>query len=506
MPTLQQRLWRGLGVALLVVALLPPASAAAAPLDRPIAGGYFFTQTAGRDGNLGYRVTNEAGVRFWDEFQRLGGVDALGYPVSRRFVKDGFVVQAMQKGVLQWRPDADRAWLTNVFDELHAAGKDGWLAEVRSTPPPLPDDWDAGKSWQEVVRTRLALLDADPAIRERYFSVDDPMTFFGLPTSPVTDQGNHRAVRLQRAVIQLWKVDVPWARAGQTTVANGADIAKEAGLFAAAAVAAETADGGAGPARVEPSSRGAAPTAAVDQINRHRAQMGLPPVRSDPALERAAMAHAAYYRQNAAGMSGMGLHQEQAGRPGFTGEDWGARARAAGYRATVDENVGLVADPARVVEAFVDTVNHRWNMLHPSAVAVGYGIDTAQPIDVLDIGFDRGAGSTAQPAVYPAPNQAGVPRLSYVAETPDPAPGLPRPLGYPITATFPLRASVEWGQPSLVDDAGQPVPFSVATKAWLRGQAIVPHQPLRGGAVYRATVRGKVDGRAFEYGWSFTTA
>ena len=35
----------------------------------------------------------------------------------------------------------------------------------------------------------------------------------------------------QRAVIQQWKVDVPWARAGETTVANGGDVAKEAGLL-----------------------------------------------------------------------------------------------------------------------------------------------------------------------------------------------------------------------------------------------------------------------------------
>ena len=29
---------------------------------------------------------------------------------------------------------------------------------------------------------------------------------------------------------------------------------------------------------------------------------------------------------------------------------------------------------------------------------------------------------------------------------------------------------------------------------------------LEAGATYRATVRGKVDGKPFEYGWSFTTA
>jgi uncharacterized protein YkwD len=512
-----------LALAVLAATIGPAFDASAAPLDKPVANGYFFTQTAGRDGSAGFRVTDEGGVRFWSEFQRLGGVAALGYPVSRRFEKDGFVVQAMQKGVLQWRPDSGQAWLTNVFDEMHRAGKDKFLAEVRQTPAPLPDDWDKGKSWDQTVKTRLALLDTNPAIRDRYFSVADPMTFFGLPTSPVTDQGNHYAVRLQRAVIQQWKQDVPWAKAGETTVANGADIAKEAGLFSGEAVQAEGADGKVEAPRAEPAPRGgerpapvaappqSAPSAsatqqAVDRLYHYRAIMGIAPIKADAALEKAAMGHAAYYRLNFAGMAGMGLHKQSPGAAGFTGEDWTARARAAGYRGTVDENVGLAASPARVVDAFVDTVNHRWNMLHPSAVHLGYGIDTTKPIDVMDVGFDRGAGSTDKPAVYPGPNQAGVPTGSHIWETPDPAPGLPRPLGYPITATFALRANVEFGQPSLTDDAGQPVAHSVTTKSWLKGQSIIPHRPLKAGAAYKATVRGKVDGRAFEYTWSFTTA
>jgi uncharacterized protein YkwD len=510
-----------LALAVLAALIGPAVEASAAPLERPVANGYFFTQTAGRDGNAGFRVTDEGGVRFWSEFQRLGGVAALGYPVSRRFEKDGFVVQAMQKGVMQWRPDKGQAWLTNVFDEMHHAGKDKFLAEVRQTPAPLPDDWDKGKSWEQTVKSRLALLDANPAIRERYFSVADPMTFFGLPTSPVTDQGNHYAIRLQRAVIQQRKHDVPWAKAGETTVANGADIAKEAGLFPGDAVKAEAADGqgAAAPAApapapaAQPAAPPPAPAAsasatqqAVDRLNHYRAIMGIAPIKADAALEKAAMGHAAYYRLNFAGMAGMGLHKQNPGAPGFTGEDWSARARAAGYRGTVDENVGLAASPARVVDAFVDTVNHRWNMLHPSAVHLGYGIDTTKPIDVMNVGFDRGAGATDKPAVYPGPNQGGVPTGSHIWETPDPAPGLPRPLGYPITATFPLRANVQFDQPSLTDPAGQPVAHSVTTKSWLKGQSIIPHRPLQPGATYKATVRGKIDGKPFEYSWSFTTA
>src|SRR5262249_29981655 len=159
-------------------------------------------------------------------------------------------------------------------------------------------------------------------------------------------------IRLQRAVIQQWKQDVPWAKAGQVTVANGADIAKEAGLFPAEATRPETPGGAdvaaapptagpagsapsaaasaapprAGPAGSAPSAPGAPPAAAaqtssaptsaaagqaaapsagaqaaLDRVNYYRALMGLPPLRLDAALAQAAGAHAAYYRQNGAG-------------------------------------------------------------------------------------------------------------------------------------------------------------------------------------------------------------
>jgi hypothetical protein len=214
----------------------PPANL---PLDHEIPNGWFYSQTAGRDGIGGFAVADEGGIRFWSEFKRLGGVQAVGYPVSRRFKHKGFTVQAFQKGILQWRPEVGQAWFTNVFDELHEAGKDDWLLQHRSTPRPLNSSMDDGKAWAQVIVGRLALMAPQAAIKQQYGAVSDPMTFFGLPTSKVEDQGNHWAVRLQRAVIQLWKVDVPWAKAGQTTVANGGDVAKEAGLLPLEAVASQ---------------------------------------------------------------------------------------------------------------------------------------------------------------------------------------------------------------------------------------------------------------------------
>ena len=73
-----------------------------------------------------------------------------------------------------------------------------------------------------------------------YFASGDPLTIFGLPTSRVEDMGNHYALRTQRAVFQQWKENVPWASAGQVTIANGGMIAQELGWLPGEAVQPES--------------------------------------------------------------------------------------------------------------------------------------------------------------------------------------------------------------------------------------------------------------------------
>jgi hypothetical protein len=212
-------------LALVVALALLPVPAAASE-DYAVPGGRYFPQAGG------FAITDEAGVPLWSEFERLGGVGTLGYPISGRFERDGFVHQAVQRAILQWRPEQKRAVLANVLDDLSKAGRDDWLLHAKQTPKPLEPDADAGRPFEEVVKRRQALLDADESIKRRYFASPDPLTFFGLPTSPIQDMGNHLAVRLQRGVIQKWKVDVPWAKTGEVTLANAGDLAKEAGLLA----------------------------------------------------------------------------------------------------------------------------------------------------------------------------------------------------------------------------------------------------------------------------------
>lgn len=223
--------WRLLAFSLILPLVVPAASTSAQTQpDWDIPNGHFFTQTGG-SGGTGYAVTDDRGVKFWSEFKRLGGVTVTGYPISQRFEWDGFVVQVFQRAVFQWRPEVGRVAFVNVFDRLDEMGANGWLLAARQTPP--PEHWnDAGLPPDEIAPRRLAVLDAYPPIRAAYFGVPgDPIQAYGLPTSHVVDMGNHLAVRTQRAVFQLWKEDVPWARRGEVTVALGGQIAKEAGLL-----------------------------------------------------------------------------------------------------------------------------------------------------------------------------------------------------------------------------------------------------------------------------------
>ncbi len=228
---------RGLSALLILaflLSLLPAQMAgAASPLDYDIPNGHFYQQANGRggEGNTGFAVTDNDNVLFWTWFNRLGGVNAVGYPVTHRFQWKGFTVQAFQKVVFQWRPESGQVMFVNLFDEMSAAGKDDWLYNVRMTPRSLDWSSDSGKPWGHVLANHLAILDQYPAIKQSYYGqVGDPVTMNGLPMG-VQEFPNAVVVRAQRKVFQQWKTAQPWAAAGQVTVSNGGDLGKEAGLY-----------------------------------------------------------------------------------------------------------------------------------------------------------------------------------------------------------------------------------------------------------------------------------
>src|SRR5919202_7072379 len=118
----------GLMFALEIATAFAPGQAVhaqAALRDYPVPGGWFYSQESRMPEDTppyrGYTVVDDAEASFWTEFRRYGGVDVLGYPVSRRYRypnENGFLSQAFQRGILQWRAEMGRAEMANVFDQF----------------------------------------------------------------------------------------------------------------------------------------------------------------------------------------------------------------------------------------------------------------------------------------------------------------------------------------------------------------------------------------------------
>lgn len=99
--------------------------------DYDIPNGHFYTQAAPGQRGFGYRVANEAGIPFWDAFQEQGGLAKLGYPLTRRFIAQGSIVQLFQFGALRWNPAESRTDFREAKDIGTAP------AEAKRTEPPL---------------------------------------------------------------------------------------------------------------------------------------------------------------------------------------------------------------------------------------------------------------------------------------------------------------------------------------------------------------------------------
>lgn len=248
-------------IGILLLALIAPTAPALAPLpaalaappataemelppDYPIAAGHFYTQAGGvapgvlGASGLGFALTDDAQGPFWSAFRRYGGPRVLGYPISSRYAPDGgldgtFVYQATQRGLLQADTRTGEVGLANVLDLLSAPGLDAELEARRQIPP--ADDWsgDQGRDWDAIVERHFALLDraaVPAALRDAYLVNRDAIVQWGLPVG-FRDFGLVAALRTQRAVLQWWREEVPWARAGDVSLVNLGDLLKELGLI-----------------------------------------------------------------------------------------------------------------------------------------------------------------------------------------------------------------------------------------------------------------------------------
>lgn len=251
---------------------------------------------------------------------------------------------------------------------------------------------------------------------------------------------------------------------------------------------------------------------AFAMINTYRSWLGLPPMTRNPKLDASASAHAHYYQLNYGdpSLSGMGLHQEQQGRPGFTGVTMQDRVDAQGYNGWANENIGLSGSMVTSVKWFIGAINHRLTLIDPRYTDIGLGMvnDGNVKIEVIDVGAPNWS-DTAKPdwVAWPPDGATGI-SYSFSGEAPNPFPNASYPVGYPITLKYFGPGNVLFNSATL-SAHGQIVPsFSAVGNGWLttRTDMIAAQKPLEPGTRYTVTVNGSANGATFTKSWSFETA
>ena len=222
-----RRLTVGLLAALLV--LLPVAPVHAIGCDGiPLDDGCLFTATGGdtAEPNDGFAVTDADGVPLWT-FVRNRSLQAIGYPISRRWRDGPFTLQAFQKVILQWSPGESRMNYYNTLDVL--ANK---YPDVRLPNVPEHQVFDtAGLTFAQVKDVHLSILDRNPKIKTVFLSEPDWPNLFGLPIRYEEREvnGNPQGLQLlraQRIVFEIWNVSAPGTTPGAVGRQNIPDKVK----------------------------------------------------------------------------------------------------------------------------------------------------------------------------------------------------------------------------------------------------------------------------------------
>lgn len=201
----------------------PAATAAAQAAPTPQGDPRMFAQT-------GFRIDND---RFWDYFQRRGGVRTFGYPISKEFTLLGFRVQFFQRLVMQLRPDGGVTTMNLLddgimpFTRINSStfpGPDGGMAEAAPKPgsdgyfdkllgfvkEKSPNQWNDlpvnfYKNFSEAVRYEDAYPDkkTDPGIMPAI-----NLEMWGAPISPPAYDPNNKNfvyLRFQRGIMHYDK-------------------------------------------------------------------------------------------------------------------------------------------------------------------------------------------------------------------------------------------------------------------------------------------------------------
>jgi tetratricopeptide (TPR) repeat protein len=253
-------------------------------------------------------------------------------------------------------------------------------------------------------------------------------------------------------------------------------------------------------------------TIALAAVNAARHAAGLPPVHLDTRLSASALSHSFYWLFNyfAPGVTGLGIHYETRGHPGYTAVYPWTRAIAFDYpNQRIGEDITHSGAPDSAVADWVNSVFHRFAIMRPDLRVIGYGEATIGSVAMEDMEFGFAVASPAAPVLYPGPGQAHVPATFVDNELPDPVPpGQPRTTGYPVTVTFSAADRVSMRSFTLTSPGGTVLAaYVLAPSASTENSAsLLPVTPLVPGAVYTARISATVNGAPYVRSWTFTVA
>ncbi|WP_310831382.1 CAP domain-containing protein [Paenibacillus pedocola] len=242
-------------------------------------------------------------------------------------------------------------------------------------------------------------------------------------------------------------------------------------------------------------------------LNEVRTRAGVPPVKLNAAITKAAIAHAEFYNANQADLPGLSAHSEIAGKPGYTGKSSLERMKAAGW---VSGSLGYASgevmhfgqnSSVAAIQSWLNTAYHRSIILDPSYTEIGIGL--AQGTTVLDAG---GPGKSQQVGitVYPYDQQTGVPVGFYGGEIPDPLSQFAAEhSGYIISANTVKNMTSHTAV--ITDEKGTEIPFYEEVKG--DDLYLFPKTVLKGYYGYTVSLEYQVEDSAdtLKKVWSFTT-
>ena len=268
-----------------------------------------------------------------------------------------------------------------------------------------------------------------------------------------------------------------------------------------------------------PVATGVVATDGLNWINYRRGQVGIPVLTRNVQIDLAAQRHSDYQRSN-----NTVTHDQETGKPGFTGVALVARLQQAGFVFTQNANYAYgevisgtnSTSGAYMAEELITAIYHRFVIFEPRFKEIGTGSATSASgynYFTTDFAANNGYGpglGRGGVVTWPTADQAGVTRNFFSDyEAPDPVPGA-NEVGYPVSVhadidatltatTFTMRARGE------ADTTVKLLTRSVDGITPKSAAAIVPLTVLRAATTYDVTFMGTVEGVPVSRTWSFTT-